>query len=120
MQIIAERNALTNFGTRFADRARDHNNTKSMEARQALRDKVLHRCTSLLDDWLNIATEFQRTNTTLQYQMEVGAAKRLLYEPLNPELANLPPIRRRFRANRSMRDVEPSVDVTVKNLNDWE
>jgi hypothetical protein len=28
-------------------------------------------------------------------------------------------VRRKFRANRSMRDVEPNVDLGVKNLNDW-
>jgi hypothetical protein len=120
MQIIALRNALTHFALRFADRARNHSNALTTQAAQALRDRVLHRAMSLLDDWLNIATEFQQTNTRLQYQVEVGAAKRLLYEPLNPELADLPAIRRRFRANRSMRDVEPSVDLSVKNLNDWE
>jgi hypothetical protein len=120
MQVIDLRNTLTTFALRFADRAQNHSNALSSQARQALREHVLHRCMSLLDDWLNIATEFQQTNTRLQYQVEVGAAKRLLYEPLNPELADLPAIRRRFRANRSMRDVEPSVDLSVKNLNDWE
>jgi len=119
-EILTLRNSLTNFAMRFADRARNHTNTLSPQAAQTLRDKVLHRCTSLLDDWMNIASGFQDTNTRLQYQVEVGAAKRLLYEPLNPELGDLPPIRKRFRANRSMRDVEPSVDLTVKNLNDWE
>jgi hypothetical protein len=34
-------------------------------------------------------------------------------------LPNLAPIQRRFRANRSMRDVEASVDIGVKNLRDW-
>ena len=48
-----------------------------------------------------------------------GAAQRLLYEYLHPDLPNLPPVRRKFRANRSMRDVESSVELTVKNLNDW-
>jgi hypothetical protein len=119
-EILTLRNSLTNFAVRFADRARNHTNTLNPQAAQTLREKVLHRCTSLLDDWMNIASGFQQTNTRLQYQVEVGAAKRLLYEPLNPELSDLPPIRKRFRANRSMRDVEPSVDLTVKNLNDWE
>jgi hypothetical protein len=51
--------------------------------------------------------------------VEAGAAQRLLYEFLHPEVESLPAIRRRFRANRSMRDVERSVEITVKNLNDW-
>ena len=73
----------------------------------------------MLDDWRNIADEFQQTNTKLQYQQEVGAAQRLLYEYLHPDLPNLPAVRRKFRASRSMRDVEPSVELGVKNLNDW-
>jgi hypothetical protein len=118
MQILSLRNALTNFAIRFADRASNHKHM-TPEDRQALRERVLHRCISLLDDWVNIATQFRETNTSLQYQQEVGAAKRLLYEPLDPELAELPALQKRFRANRSMRDVEPTVDLTVKNLNDW-
>ena len=52
----------------------------------------------------------------LQYQSESGAAQRLLYEFLNPELKKLPQRHRKFRANRSMRDVEPSVNLWVKTL----
>lgn len=55
----------------------------------------------------------------MQYQQEVGAAQRLLYEYLHPDLPNLPAVRRKCRANRSMRDVEPSVELGVGNLNDW-
>ena len=40
----------------------------------------------------------------------------LLYEFLDPELRVLPPRHRKFRANRSMRDVEPSVNLWVKTL----
>jgi hypothetical protein len=57
----------------------------------------------------------------LQYQQyEAGGAKRLLYDFLDPELSGLTNQQRRFRANRSMRDVESPVDLRVKNLNDWE
>jgi hypothetical protein len=52
----------------------------------------------------------------LQYQQESGAAQRLLYEFLNPELKKLPPRHQKFRANRSMRDVEPPVSLWVKTL----
>jgi hypothetical protein len=73
----------------------------------------------LLDDWYSIASTYQQTNVKLQYQREAGGARQLLYDPLDPALPNLRPEQRRFRANRSMRDVEPSVDITIKNLNDW-
>lgn len=117
--ITAQRAALDRFATRFAERARNHDPSMTATAAQQLFDKVLQRAGRLLDDWRNIADEFQTTNTQLQYQQEVGAAQRLLYEYLHPDLQNLPPVRRKFRANRSMRDVEMSVELAVKNLNDW-
>ena len=61
------------------------------------------------------------TGTTLQYNpTEVGAAKPLLHEFLDPELKTLPPRHRKFRANRSMRDVEPSVNLWLRTLDDVE
>jgi hypothetical protein len=119
-QIIPLRSALEEFSQQFAQRAANHKNDFSQAEEQRLRDAVRARCVSLLDDWLNIAEEFQYTNVKLKYQKwESGAGQRLLHDFLDSELQQLQPIRRRFRANRSMRDVEPSVDVTVKNLNDW-
>jgi hypothetical protein len=85
-----------------------------------LRDQVLHTCESLLDDWLQIASQLQSTHTKLQYQLwETTGAQRLLYDLLDPELASLPDVRRRFRANRSMRDVETKVEFEIRNLNAW-
>lgn len=118
-EILAARTALDAFAIRFAERAQNHKTMSAVEG-IALHDRVLARCRSLLDDWLNIAQEFQRTNTRLQYQQyEAGGAKRLLYDYLDPELSGLTDMQRRFRANRSMRDVESPVDLQVKNLNDW-
>lgn len=118
-EIISLRSALENFAQQFAERAANHANF-SQPDEQRLRDGVRARCVSLLDDWLNIAEEFQQTNVKLKYQKwESGSGQRLLYEFLDSELQQLPNVRKRFRANRSMRDVEPNVDVTVKNLNDW-
>jgi hypothetical protein len=118
-EILTNRTLLDQFAIRFAERARNHDPSLSAAAAQQLFDNVLQRSGRLLDDWRNIADEFQLTNTQLQYQQETGAAQRLLYEYLHPDLPNLPPVRRKFRANRSMRDVESSVELTVKNLNDW-
>ena len=117
--ILTYRAMLDRFAIRFANRARNHDPNLGAAAAQEYYDKVLHRCGRLLDDWRNIADEFQQTNTKLQYQQEIGAAQRLLYEYLHPDLPNLPAIRRKFRANRSMRDVETSVELAVRNLNDW-
>jgi ATP-dependent helicase YprA (DUF1998 family) len=119
-EILTLRGQLDAFAERFAERARNHDRHLSAADAQRLHDQVLARCRRLLDDWFNIADEFRATNTRLQYQRwEAGAAQRLLYDLLEPELAGLPPARQQFRANRSMRDVEASVDLSVKNLNDW-
>src|SRR5262249_32601073 len=121
IEILSTRGALSFFAEQFAEKAANHQPPHlDPERVPRLRDTVRARCNSLLDDWLNIAEEFRQTNTSLKYQeYEDGSAARLLYDFLDPELQQLPEIRRHFRANRSMRDVEPSVDLTVKNLNDW-
>ncbi len=78
------------------------------------------RCSELLDEWLKIARQAQEEGSNIQYQREATSPpRRLLYEFLDPALSQLHPIYGKFRANRSMRDVEPAVEVLVKNLNDW-
>ena len=106
---------------RFADRASDQDAVLTPAERQAIHASVQSLCGDLLDDWLKIARQAQQEGSSLQYQKEtVSAPRRLLYDFLDPELANLHRIQRRFRANRSMRDVEPEIEVFVKSLNDWE
>jgi len=84
--------------------------------RQQLKDNVFKRCQDLLDEWEQIAEEYRQNGTTLQYQSEVGSARRLLYQFLDPELDEVSPRFRKFRANRSMRDVEPEVNLWLRNL----
>ena len=43
-----------------------------------------------------------------------------MHEFLNPELKKLPQRYRKFRANRSMRDVEPSVNLWVRTFDNIE
>lgn len=89
----------------------------SPEAQQ-VRQRVRERTLDLLDDWSKLANDLSQSGVALQYQTEVGGAQRLLYEFLNPELRNLPPQnpKMKFRANRSMRDVEPAVNLWMKQL----
>jgi truncated hemoglobin YjbI len=79
---------------------------------------VRARSMELLDEWSKLALAFSHTGTALQYQKEVGGAQRLLYEFLSPELKNLPPhnVKMKVRANRSMRDVEGTVNLWMKTL----
>ena len=92
-----------------------HQNSSSDDAEQ-LRLTVRERSKDLLDEWSGIAKELHDAGGSLQYQTEQGGAQRLLYEFLNPELKTLPPKHKKFRANRSMRDVEPSVNLWLKTI----
>lgn len=92
-----------------------HQDTTSEDAKQR-KLKVEEHCRDLLDKWSQIAKELHDNGGTLQYQTEVGGAQRLLYEFLNPDLKTLPARHKKFRANRSLRDVEPSVNLWLKTL----
>jgi len=119
-QIQAQRQALQFVADCFADRAFAHDGDKDPAEAQRLRNQVLTTCESLLDDWEAIAAQMQATHTRFQYQKwELPSAQRLLYDMLDPELQSAPPTQQRFRANRSMRDVEPSVELDIRNLDEW-
>src|SRR5262249_6139209 len=114
-EILRERGKLDFVVNALAERAAAHAPLVGPEA-EALRQRVRQRAAHLLDEWEKIAHEQQQVGGQLQYQQEAGAAQRLLYEFLNPELKKLPPRHLKFRANRSMRDVEPSVNLWVRTL----
>lgn len=113
-EILHERGKLDFVIEALAARAAAYAETPEQSA--ALRQRVRVLAIDLLDEWSHIAHELQTQGVQLQYQIETGAAQRLLFEFLNPELKKLSMRRRKFRANRSMRDVEPSVNLWVKTL----
>jgi hypothetical protein len=116
-EILKERAKLDFAVECLAQRARDHTTLPQAEA-EGLKQRTRDRARDLLDDWSRVAHELSQIGVGLQYQVEVGAAPRLLYDFLSPELKNLPPHnpKMKFRANRSLRDVEPSVNLWVKTL----
>ena len=116
MKIRTERAQLDFAIEALARRAQTHNVHLSEAEAEALYRTVKDRVLDLFSNWQNIAEEFYDKGTQLQYQTEVGSAQRLLYEFLNPDLKILPPSRRKFCANRSMRDVEPNVNLWLKTL----
>ena len=65
----------------------------------------------LLDDWEYLADEKQGK---LQYQQEVGDAPPLLYDCLDPELFKQSFRAQKFKAQRSLRDVEKSVNLWIE------
>ena len=97
----------------LADRAESHANLTPEEAKE-LRLRVRDRAKNLLDEWVRIAKDLRNDGVELQYQLEAGAAQRLLHEFLSPDLNSRHPRYKKFRANRSLRDVEPTVDLSLR------
>jgi hypothetical protein len=111
----ANRRAELEFVTdTLAARAERHANLPAEEAEE-LRKKLKTRVDDLLDAWASIAYDKQKTGG-LQYQVEEGGAPRLLFDPLDPDLANQPLKARKFKAQRSMRNVEPVVNLWVQRM----
>jgi hypothetical protein len=113
--VLTERGSLAFVVDALVQRARGHGQLDADEQAR-LAGKVRARVEELLDAWNTIANDFHQTGGSLQYGTEIGGPQRLLFEPLHTELRTLPARRRLFRANRSMRDVEPSVNLWVKTL----
>ena len=68
----------------------------------------------ILEAWVETADEQAGGGSTFAYARK-KSPHRLLHMPLEPELTNLAEPHRRFVAGRSMRDVEPSVALRVKD-----
>lgn len=95
----------------LARRAEGHDAQLGRDETEALRKKVKDRVNGLLDAWQSIATK----RGDLQYQQEVGVAPPLLFDPLDPELEKQTKEAQQFKANRSLRDVEPTVNLWLRN-----
>lgn len=116
-EILSKRQELTWISNLMAERAAEHNKDRSTLERQQLKDNLFRRCQDLLDEWEKIAEQYRQTGTALQYHGELGSPKPLLHQFLDPTLEEISPRFRKFRANRSMRDVEPEVNLWLRNLN---
>ena len=104
------------MGETLARRAEMHDARLTKAEAAELRQKLRARAADLLDEWSKIADRKAKVGGGLQYQWEEGSAPPLLYDPLDPKLQTLPAGERKFRANRSLRDVEPGVNLWVKRL----
>jgi hypothetical protein len=92
-------------------RAEGHDTQLGSEEAEALRSRVRDRVQGLLDAWQQIATEYG----DLQYAIETGSSPPLLFDPLDPELAKKSKAAQQFTAHRSLRDVEPTVNLWLRN-----
>jgi hypothetical protein len=114
--ITLHRGELNFVADIIAQRAEIHDEELDATDANELRQKIRGRVNDLLDAWEHIAAD----KGQLQYQQEVGVAPPLLQDFLDPELKNQPPIVQKFKAQRSLRDVEPVVNLWVMNPNNIE
>ncbi len=119
-EILHQREALEFVVKALGSRASSSVSLEAVEA-EAVSQKVCDRVNKLLDVWSKIAEDYHNQGTALQYnRSEAGGAKPLLHDFLDPELKLMNPRHRYFRANRSMRDVEPSVNLWVRTMDNAE
>lgn len=119
MQILNELGNLDSAVKALAERAQEHSKEMQKDDSDRLRQQVKGRCMDLLDSWAKEAQDYASHGVAFQYNpQETGGAKPLLYDFLSPELKSLPPTspKMKFRANRSLRDVEASVNIWVRTL----
>lgn len=118
-EILAHRPLLDQVVDAIVNRAQAHRSGQGDDP-ATLGVKVRQQCLDLLDTWARIVSEYRDASTSTQYQKEVGGAKQLLHHFLDPELQTLHSRHRKFRANRSMRDVEPDVNLWMRRLDNIE
>lgn len=76
---------------------------------------VQNRVVDLLDSWRAIVEEHRQVGAAMQYQEhELKGLRPLLHDMLDTNIAQGNP--EKFRASRSLRDVEPEVDLFLKDL----
>lgn len=79
---------------------------------------VQNRVVDLLDSWQSIVSDYRLANVAVQYQKydvpPLTQPKPLLREMLDTDFES--EHHKKFRANRSLRDVEPEVNIFLKDL----
>jgi hypothetical protein len=98
----------------FLERVREQPFADEAERDERLRS-VQNRVVDLLDSWRRIFEDYRAAGVPLQYQKyELGPPKPLLREMLDMDFES--EHHRKFRVNRSLRDVEPEVNLFLKDL----
>jgi hypothetical protein len=113
--ILTQRADLDMLVESFADRAVSHRYMPPQEA-AALRGRVRDRCLDLLSTWFKLADAERLKGAQMQYGNELSNQPALLHNFLDESLVALPVDFEKFRANWSMRDVEPSVELFPQTL----
>jgi hypothetical protein len=79
---------------------------------------VARRTVDLLDAWQTIVDDYRQATVPVQYQQYEtrSKAKPLLHDSLEQRFES--DLERKFRAGRSLRDVEPEVNLYLRDAND--
>jgi hypothetical protein len=98
----------------FLERVRQQPFADEAEREERLRS-VQNRVVDLLDSWRKIFEDYRAAGVTMQYQKyELKQPRPLLREMLDKDFES--EHHRKFKANRSLRDVEPEVNLFLKDL----
>jgi superfamily II DNA/RNA helicase len=98
----------------FLERVRQQPMADEDERAERLRS-VQNRVVDLLDSWRKVLDDYQSAGVGMQYQKyELKQLRPLLREMLDTEFES--EHHRKFRANRSLRDVEPEVNLFLRDL----
>jgi hypothetical protein len=118
-QIITAQPHLDEFAIYLGERAAEHMAEMSSKDSEAIREHIRQLARSLISDWHSIAFEAAKNSGSIIYSKEDSsiAAKRLVLDFLSKESNEAGPKERRFRAPRSMRDVERVVVIDARNPN---
>lgn len=116
LSIVEERQNMDNIADILVQRAREHRPlTPEEEARISVNLRM--RVKDLLDSWLNVGNAQKKVGARLVYQRyEQVQGKPLLRMPLEAPDPDLGKDGRKFKAPRSLRDVEPAVNLFVRRL----
>jgi hypothetical protein len=114
-EIAAVRPALERaLLTTFLERVRQQPFGDEAEREERLRS-VQDRVVDLLDSWRKIFDDYNAAGVSMQYQKyELSNPRPLLREMLDKDFES--ENHRKFRVNRSLRDVEPDVNLFLKDL----
>jgi len=100
----------------FLERVRQQPIEDEDEREERLRS-VQNRVEDLLDSWLKVVADYQNAGVAVQYQKyELKQPKPLLREMLERDFDS--EHHRKFRANRSLRDVEPELNLFLRDLSE--
>ena len=98
----------------FSERVRQQPFENEEERAERL-SSVQSRVVDLLDSWIKVFDDYSSKGIPLQYQRyELDKAKPLIREVLDTDFES--EHHRKFRVGRSLRDVEPSVNLFLKEL----